>query len=320
MTCFRIYTFATLSLLLSVTLISCNGNDDFFNPRIPDDIDNIDNGGGAQRGLDGEITLYRVNGDNIEKIQDYQVSGADAAYQRNVALHQEIWGLVKKVVPPNYRQYMGEFLIFNGEESGTAGFVFPLTDDLSKWQMGIAINFSDDRQELMYTIIHEFGHILTLNNTQLNPDVSSGDCTNYHTGEGCSKSAAYINNLYKEYWADIWDEFQAIGDNASAHDAFYDKYRDRFVTNYAATNPGEDIAEVFATFVTRNDRPSGLSKAEEKLLQMYGENELIELRNYIRDSSAKSKQGLALLPAPGSWKRANTIGNHKSSHFHVHSH
>ena len=319
MKCVRVYSLALFSLAFSVLVISCNSNNGSIIDAQEFVDDDATSGSNSDQGFEGEITSYRVNGENIEKIKDYKVSGVNAAYQRNVALHQDLWTMVKKVVPPNYRSYMGEFLIFNGEDSGTAGFVFELNEDLSKWQMGIAINFADDRQELMYTIIHEFGHILTLNNTQLNADVSSEDCATYFTGEGCAKSRSYINELHKNYWADIWDEFQAIGDNSSAHEAFYDKYNERFVTNYAATNPGEDIAEVFATFVTRNDKPSGATIAEKKLLLMYSRNELNDLRNYIRSGTTNTKNGRYLLPEPGSWKRANTIGDPNHAH-HIMSH
>ena len=211
-------------------------------------------------------------------------------------------------------------MIFSGEHNGTAGYVFPTSDDLSKWQMGIAIDFAYEggfnaNGELAYTIIHEFGHILTLDNTQVDASIAQGNCTNFFTGEGCAKSASYINKLQTQFWADIWSAFEAAQESEEKGRQFYDKYQDRFVTAYASTNPGEDIAEVFATFVTRNGGPNGNSIAEQKIKLMYDHPELVSFRDFIRGNMASAKSR-SYLPVAGSWKNANTIGNAKKGCTH----
>ncbi|MEK6155085.1 hypothetical protein WIW50_17575 [Flavobacteriaceae bacterium 3-367] len=279
--------------------------------------DTSGDGDGAQ-GDAGSITLYTVNGDNISKVTDYKVSGKELEFQKDTQKHQEIWELVKKIIPLNHRSKMSRFMIFAGEGDGTAGYVYNTSQDLSKWEMGIAIDFAyqggfNAGGELAYTIIHEFGHILTLDNTQVDASISEANCNNFFTGEGCAKTESYINKLYTRFWADIWGEFTNLGQSQSAQEAFYNKYQDRFVTGYASTNPGEDIAEVFATFVTRNGGPSGNSIAEQKIQLMYDHPELISLRNYVRDNMASAK-GRSFLPAAGKWKKANTFGDPKKTH------
>ncbi|WP_299548908.1 putative zinc-binding metallopeptidase [Seonamhaeicola sp.] len=321
-----------LAILFSLLFIfnSCN-NEDIYEEDLtgtivdvgndPND-DGDDDSNGSEpgddnpNGSDGDITLYRVEGDNIVKVQDYKVTGQDLVYQQDIEKHQHIWDLTKKVVPPKYRSKMSEFLIFNGEPSGTAGFVVETSSDLSKWQMAIAINYSDDEQELIYTIIHEFAHILTLNNDQVNSGINESSCNNFFTGEGCSKQASYINKLYGQFWADIWGEYLKASDSETGLDNFYNKYERRFVTQYASTNPGEDIAEVFAVFVTRNGGVNGNSIAEQKIQLMYDHPELVSLRDYIRNNlgASRTSKGRNMLPAPGSWKHANTFGNPKKSH------
>ena len=276
---------------------------------------NEDDNGNNPSGQQGEITLYRVDGESIVKITDYQVSGQDQIYQQDTQRHQELWTIVKKVMPTSYRTKMSEFLIYNGEVTGSAGFVVETEQDLSKWQMGIAINYADNQQELVYTVIHEFGHILTLNNDQVDANISQNSCSNYFVGEGCAKSNSYIHKLQSQFWADIWTEYQAAQNSQSGMEQFYNSYSDRFVTQYAATNPGEDIAEVFATFVTRNSDVNGNSIAEQKIQLMYNHTELVELRNYIRGNLGSSSRSRAsMLPAPGSWRQANTFGNTKKLH------
>lgn len=270
-------------------------------------------------GEPGEITLYNVIGDNIIKKTDYKVTGKELEFQKDTKKHQEIWELTKKVIPPSYRSKMSRFMIFTGEGDGTAGYVYNTAPDLSKWEMGIAIDFAyyngsfNEGGELAYTIIHEFGHILTLDNTQVDASISQNSCQNYFTGEGCTKSMAYINKLYSKFWSDIADEHSQLGENQSEQENFYQKYRDRFVTGYASTNPGEDIAEVFATFITRNGGVNGNSIAEQKIQLMYEHPELITLRNYIRGNTASSRAS-RFLPIAGSWKKANTFGNPKETY------
>ena len=176
--------------VISITFYGCSNQDDDLD-LLTDSSDVTDGngngggntGGGTQTGTQGEITLYRVVGSNIQKAIDYQVSGQDLVYQNDVTRHQELWGYTKDVVPSSHMNYMNEFMIYNGNITGSYGYVYETKQDLSTWQMGLAINFADEQNELLYTIIHEFGHILTLNNTQVNSSVSSNACSNYFTGE-----------------------------------------------------------------------------------------------------------------------------------------
>lgn len=279
------------------------------------------NGNQGTNGSQGEITSYTIQGDNIQKKQDYNVTGKDLEYQKDIAKHNEIWELVKKIVPADQRKKLGEFIIYNGTTTGSAGYVVQIKRDLSSWRIGIAINFAYEGGfnaggQLAYTIIHEFGHVLTLNDTQL--VAGQANCNTYDPGEGCSKENSYINELFQKHWKDIWSSHQkASNEGESALGQFYENHKDRFVTRYAATNPPEDIAEVFATFVTRKDKPKGNSIAEKKMLLMYNRSELVAFRNHIRNNLNLRGRGLKagfVLPEPGSWKQANTIG--KSCRHH----
>lgn len=318
-------------LLLCFTLIcfvSCN-DDDSFQDEFTDDQESVDSEDDEETGEDntdgdtdggdntdssaggeGEITLYNIVGTNLVKVNDFEVTGIALEFQNDVAKHQEIWELTKKVIPASQMTRISEFLIFSGEESGTAGFVIPKADDLSKWQFAIAIDLAyegglNTDGELVHTIVHEFGHVLTLNNTQLDSSITATDCMNFFPGEGCAKSEAYINLLQTQFWADIEDEFNMLESEESVA-AFYEKYNDRFVTDYAATNPGEDIAEVFAAFVIRAGGVNGTSIVEQKIQLMYDASELTELRDFIRSNDIVAK-GVGFLPT-GKLKRKYACG------------
>ncbi len=245
------------------------------------------------------LTTYSISGNQITKIKDYDVAQQFQFDQDDVGKHQKMWDYYASLIPLENRGYITEFVVFHGE-GNLAGYVEPIDEnDLSKWRMGLAIDVTGDldnrdiKEEFAYVAIHEFAHVLTLNSSQVDVGGSEGNCANFHTGEGCSKSNSYINAFFELGWKDIYDEFRALGES-DLHD-FYQKYSDRFVTDYAASNPGEDIAEVFSVFVTQDNAPSGNSIADKKINLMYNYPELVSLRNEIRnDPTLREIQ-------PGSW-------------------
>ncbi len=307
--------------VITFTFQSCNKDDDAG----PEENSNVDNNGGDNENENqGEdlrnVTLYKVDGENIVKERDFNVTGQALVLQKDIQKHQEVWSLVKNIIPLEYRSKMSEFMIYTGEKSGIAGYVVERTPDLSKWQMGIAIDYAYEGGfnaggELAYTIVHEFGHIITLEIKQVDSSISQGNCKSFFTGEGCARDDSNINKIYQNHWADIWTEFQAVNTESDAQ-KFYEKYKERYVTQYASTNPGEDIAEVFSTFVTRAGGVNGDSGAEKKIQIMYDDAEMIKLRDYIRGNISKSSRNF--LPAPGTWKNATTFGDKNKMHCNFH--
>ena len=89
------------------------------------------------------------------------------------------------------------------------------------------------------------------------------------TFDDCTKSDSHLNVFFQTFWRDIYSEFNAIqsieDDNQYYEelDLFYEKYNDRFVTDYASENPDEDIAESWTAFVL-NEKPVRKSIAEKK--------------------------------------------------------
>ncbi len=273
-----------------------------------DDGGDGDNGGAA--GEEGELTSYAVNGETITKIKDFQVSGNLVAFQNDVAKHEQMWEYFKSLIPREHRGNITEFIVFHGGGS-LLGYVAPIDyNDLSKWKMGLAIDAAGDlsqtdiKENFAYTAIHEFAHVLTLNDQQVDVNGSEGNCGTYYTGEGCARPDSYINELYQLGWADIIQEFNAINSDEGGYQ-FYEKYQDRFVTDYASSNPGEDIAEVFSVFVTQDAQPTGNTIADQKVNLMYARPELVQLRKEIR------KDPVLRAMVPGSWVKLGKKHTHK---------
>jgi hypothetical protein len=255
---------------------------------------------GDDRFAEDALVIYTVQGNQIIDPQLETVNDEMRAYQDDSARHQQIWDLFVQLIPFENRSFVSGFIIFTDGPGGRPAIVDPDPQDPALWVLSVDIIDAANPQVLTALLIHEFGHLLTLNAAQVPPDIdlfmqwdnwemylqAEAACSTYFTGEGCSQVNSYINVFFDRFWAEIYAEWYGIftasdDDELYAQlDAFYLKYEDRFVSDYAATNPVEDIAECWMTFVLE-DRPSGATIAEQKILFFYAYPELIELRDHI---------------------------------------
>lgn len=234
------------------------------------------------------ITKYKVVGESIVKDANYKVPDSLLNYQNDEFTHQKMWQYFTTLIPAEYRTRIKEFDIVYGNQK-VAGYVSPLNNKLNEWKMALAIEYAGDlskvslrNQSFTYTIVHEVGHVLTLNEEQLDPSVSVDNCKTFRLSEGCPRENSYIYGQYKLGWTDIFAEHSLIGDDdEEAINAFYEKYRSRFVSPYAATNSAEDIAETFTYFVLLS-KPSSSTIAGQKVNLLYTEPAMVDLRNKIR--------------------------------------
>ncbi|MEM7037550.1 MAG: hypothetical protein AAF570_11270, partial [Bacteroidota bacterium] len=151
-----------------------------------------DGGDGGGSGDEGSLSLYDVNGNQITLAQDYSVSGDLVSFQQAKEKHNEMWKAVTTLIPQNHRTPVDQYIVFHGGGS-LLGYVYPKSNDLREWVFGLDIysaypggNFNSDG-ECVYTLIHEYAHIMSLNADQLDPNGTN--CT-YNPGEGCSRPDA----------------------------------------------------------------------------------------------------------------------------------
>jgi len=252
--------------------------------------------------LDDEYVLatYSVNGNLISSPSFESVASNLTAYQNDTATQEMIWNYYTAMIPEEARTMLVGYKVITDGQGGTLAMVEQSQDNPNEWALTVDIADTKDMRDLTYTLIHEYGHLLTLNENQLdinedifyNPDDETlyadaeENCSTYFPGEGCAKSSSYIYRFYHQFWSDIYDEWsetQYIDDDDAYYEAldhFYYKYEDRFVTDYAATNVGEDIAESWTFFII-SEKPTGNTIAEEKILFFYQFPELVALREEI---------------------------------------
>ncbi len=252
--------------------------------------------------LDTEVTIvtYTLSGDELTDPYYESVDSDLQDEQDDEQTHQQIWDYFTAIIPPDQRNVIAEYAIITDGQGGTLAAVSQTYTSPDLWSLQVDIADTVNYYELTFTLVHEFGHLLTLGPDQVPPSLAifnnpedddlyfeeASACPNYFPGEGCANSDSYIDDFYNQFWVDIYDEWNEINleeDDDIYYeklDEFYYKYEDQFVTSYAATNPEEDIAEAWAFFVF-SPQPAGDTLAEEKVLFFYQYPELVELRANI---------------------------------------
>lgn len=240
----------------------------------PDWVD-ADEQDGVDTGHDGEeepLGTAEIDGDRI----DTTGLSPEVAAQATA-----IWSRFVELIPADQRQMVTGFELLDEDYRGA--HVYPDEVDPTKWVLGVGLGLGEDLDDVL---IHEFAHLLTLRAEEVPPSDHDGACPTYHTGEGCALRGSTMAEFVKRFWPrdmrDAIEELYASEDEA-AFDAFYQERKDQFVTDYAATNPAEDLAETFAHFVTE-DRPTGDTIADQKVQLLWADPDLVELRTQIRSA------------------------------------
>jgi hypothetical protein len=246
---------------------------------------------------ESRLVTYSVQGNRLSNPL-YEAVPADLQdEQADTATQQAIWDYFATLVPEQSREFLTEFTVLTDGNSNLLAAVAQSDQDPAHWRLEVDIADTQDHENLTFTLIHEFGHLLTLNEEQVSPSVSlfndphnpdvrahqAAMCPNFFASEGCSRDDSYLNQFYGRFWADKYEEWYQVDTIRDDYlyytrlNEFYEKYQDQFVTDYAATNPGEDIAESWAYFIL-TPKPQGSTIAEHKVLFFYQFPELVELR------------------------------------------
>ena len=213
--------------------------------------------------------------------------------------------LIEQLVPTEILTNLEQIILYSAS-TDIGGFVTPKNEYLNKWYLGINISVAyindifDNEGIMSETIIHEIGHIATLYNPQVNPNIKSEDCTNYYLSAGdknygCIQTNSYFDINYKKYWKDIEEDFENL-DN----DFFYELNEERFVSPEASVSPTEDVAESFVEFI-KSQKPYDTTQIKNKKIRLfYNDSRFVKIRNSIRSKkpdflNLKSAKGLKFL-------------------------
>lgn len=208
----------------------------------------------------------------------YTVTSSQALYPTPSSEDQKLWELFTRIASKQViAERLETFEVFNDGNNDTAASVWE-SSKAGKWHMNVNSAFSGERKDLIHTMVHEFGHILTLNSSQV--DKTEGACPQITVPEGCVKPGTILNDFHAKFWSKYGEPFSEDGQEVSAPFS-----EDDFVSEYAASNVIEDLAETFANFVLR-PAPSGGSIRDQKIQLFYASPEYVNVRNRIRANLA----------------------------------
>jgi hypothetical protein len=235
--------------------------------------------------------IYKINGDNIKLIK------WDADKK-----HNEIWKLFITLIPKNYRTDFANYGVSNEPNGDTFAHVVQNNSDNNKWDIGVNMwafyqKGKLDKKESIHTLIHEFAHVFTLNKTQMQYIPNNleseammkrfrGKCKTNLVMEGCLYKDSYLNQFIDKFWKEDFKKLEAAGEEEQLD--FYTGKENNFVSDYAASNPGEGIAETFTFFVLK-PKPTGNTIADQKVRFFYNFPKAVQLRTLIRARLDKIK-------------------------------
>lgn len=200
----------------------------------------------------GTVAKFTINTSNMSlTYQDPTGTGIKKLSNKKVAEYKKAWKELRKIIPDALLKDFKEFDISTDGKYGVLAFVQNLDDVGKTWRISIDPADMEDKIQFANTVIHEYGHYLSLNEKQVTyinekTDASiMDDFDLYKESLIVSKKDSYINKFYNEYW----NSFAIDRDINTSNQLFYFRHSDEFINTYASTSCAEDFAECFSAYV-----------------------------------------------------------------------
>ena len=184
-------------------------------------------------------------------LASYPVSGGQASISDPE--DRAVWDFLCSILPLEARQKIAEFNLFTDGTSNILAYTAPMEENgvNDNTRFSISIDYYDvydengarrDWSKLTYTILHEYGHVLLEDETQI--DLSKGTGTH---DPATFVEGSFRKGFYEAFWSELGDT--GVGD--------YEANPTRYVSRYGANYFHEDIADTFAVFVLGGAAPGG---------------------------------------------------------------
>jgi hypothetical protein len=221
--------------------------------------------------------------DDFGTVKLYSVLDDGSLDPRADGLTQHVWDTFARVTTLAFTSsVMTQYRVGDAPKSDTLAYVYQ-DNDPHYWILAANLATSSNDSDLIATLVHEYAHILTLDGTQM--DQAAHSCSTVELSEGCAHGDSYLWAFDERFWSAYTGAPAVDNADADVAYAFYLAHQDDFVSDYAATNVVEDIAESFMTFVLE-DQPTGDSVVAQKLGFFWQYPELVTIRERIRGEFA----------------------------------
>lgn len=207
-------------------------------------------------GLD-VLVQYDIDLEN-ELIETY-----DNVTDETLEHHASLWFSYAWLIPEYARTDMTRFEVFDSGDTLAHVYLHEDYDD-EYWTLGMNRADLEYASDTVLTYIHEFAHLLSLRNSEVDYYADEDTCDGLYIEDYCFYEDAYLADFYATFYEEKRPK---------------DDYK-HYISDYAMTNVIEDFAETFAHYVLL-PAPEGNTIAEQKLLFFQQYKELIELRNDI---------------------------------------
>ena len=155
------------------------------------------------------------------------------------ARDRAVWAIVVATLPEQGRDTIRQLNVVSDGVNGTLAMVHRSTVDSSTWVL--SIDPAESREVLVSTLVHEYGHMLTLRSEDLKSAAASRDsCKGVRIEIGCASAGSALAAWHDEFWANTAEP--------TPPDA------KRFVSDYAASSVHEDLAESFMAWTLNQVR------------------------------------------------------------------
>jgi len=228
-------------------------------------------------GSENLLAVYTIDEGNLnyEEIPHVTLNTKD---HRIKGKYTDIWNEILSIIPYEYFNGFDNLMITSDGELNNLGYVIANDSMGSRWSMSVDPDDVADKELFYETIIHEYFHYVTLNETQVsyskNPNIYT-----YYDYEVVTNLDSYLNVFSMSFW----DLLRFENQNTVDRYLFYLRHESDFVTSYAATDPAEDICETFISFVM-TDKPVDNSVTSQKINFFYEYPELVNLREIIKNN------------------------------------
>lgn len=285
------------TLIKKLVDIENNNNDDTEKATIYKDIikilDEVTLRGHSQEDLDKYQKIsekfQNAKSDPLPEMYQYKITSTGGIEADMFGLngfespeHTKAWKTAKKIIPFELLKdvkYFVPFKVDTSKNSYAAGFMQPLDFEAHPydWALGVATNA--DSTYLPYTLIHEYGHYVSLKDTTLKLNDSYTDIK--------AEGGELLQSFAKECLGHIAEEMDNI--EKDNHYLFYARHKDDFVSMYATTNLLEDFAESFARFVMNSTYDSEILTKKMNFLNNHPD--LVAIKNQILNNLKNNNMG-----------------------------
>ncbi|HEX5840829.1 MAG TPA: hypothetical protein VFY26_23525, partial [Anaerolineales bacterium] len=108
------------------------------------------------------LIVYSLEADRLGAREDIIVPADIEPELDSRTAHEYIWSYFASLIPAEERIFVTEFAVLTDGQDNILAGVSPTYQDPTQWTLKVDVVDAGDPYSLSYTLLHEFGHFLTL--------------------------------------------------------------------------------------------------------------------------------------------------------------